>query len=103
MQKNQFAHHVFFWLKNSESAEDRDALMEGLQKMSAISTIRQYQIGLPVRSDRAVVDSSWSVSWLNIFDSAEDEATYQAHPIHMEFVKNCSHLWKKVVVYNAVG
>ena len=103
MQNPAFTHHVFFYLKNPGNTTDRDALMAGLKKMAAISLIREYQIGLPAPSERSVVDNSWSVSWLNVFDSAEDEAAYQVHPLHDEFVEKCKHLWEKVVVFNAFG
>jgi hypothetical protein len=35
------------------------------------------------------------------FNDAAGQKVYQDHPIHMEFVKNCAHLWKKVLVYDA--
>lgn len=35
------------------------------------------------------------------FSDLAGQATYQTHPIHLEFVKNYSHLWQKVIVYNA--
>src|SRR5205814_6189264 len=97
-----FIHHVFFWLKNSDSKEDNDALVNGLKKLSAVKTIRQFHIGVPASTNRAVIDRSYSVSWCLIFDNEEDEENYQADPIHLNFVKECSHLWSKVVVYDSV-
>jgi hypothetical protein len=32
----------------------------------------------------------------------EGQKTYQDHPIHQDFVKKYSHLWQKVVVYDAI-
>ncbi len=101
MQKPTFSHHVFFWLNNPDSTSDRDALLAGVKKLAAISQIRSLQIGLPAPSERAVVDSSWSVSLLLFFDDAAGEAAYQAHPVHLEFIEKCRHLWQRVLIYDA--
>jgi hypothetical protein len=34
------------------------------------------------------------------FEDLAGQATYQDHPIHQDFIKNYSHLWSKVVVYD---
>lgn len=101
-QKNIFVHHVFFWLKNPDSKEDKAALIEGLKKLSKVETIRQFHIGQPADTNRDVVERSYSISWMLIFDNLEDEEIYQPHPIHKKFIEECSHLWKKVVVYDSV-
>jgi hypothetical protein len=97
---NKFIHHVFFWLKNPDSKEDKAALIEGLKKLTEIETIRKYHIGEAAATNRDVIERSYSVSWTLIFNSLEDEEMYQPHPIHKKFVEECSHLWNKVVVYD---
>ncbi len=101
-EKNIFIHHVYFWLKNPDSAEDRAKLLEGLEKLSEVETIRSVHIGKPADTRRDVIDSSYSLSWMLTFENAEDQESYQVDPIHLDFVKNCSYLWGKVVVYDAV-
>ena len=101
--KKQLVHHVFFWLKNPASVEDRDKLVEGLSTLAAIETIRKLHIGVPASTEkRDVVDTSWQVSELMFFDDAAGQKVYQDHPIHQAFVKNYSHLWAKVLVYDAM-
>lgn len=100
--KNIFVHHVFFWLKNENSKEDLQQLLAGLQKLSAAKTIRQFHIGVPADTSRDVIENSYSVSWLLIFDSAADEASYQTDPVHLQFIKECSHLWYQVVVHDSI-
>lgn len=101
--KNQMVHHVFFWLKNPGSTADRDKLIEGVKSLKDIETIRQIHIGVPASTEqRDVVDNSWHVSELLFFDNAADEKIYQDHPTHQAFVKNYSHLWSKVVVYDVL-
>ncbi|MBC7721406.1 MAG: Dabb family protein [Pedobacter sp.] len=99
---NLFIHHVYFWLKNDDSVNDLNALIEGLKKLSKVATFQQFHIGKPASTSRDVIDGSYAVSWCLLFASKEDEAVYQTHQIHLNFIKECSHLWSKVVVYDSV-
>lgn len=47
-----------------------------------------------------MVDNSFNVSELIYFDNAQDQDDYQAHPVHLSFVKKYGHLWERVVVYD---
>jgi hypothetical protein len=98
-----FIHHVYFWLHNPNSEEDKKALVEGLKKLSKVTTIKSHYIGVPASTRRDVIDSSYSVSWLLFFENAADQDSYQTDPIHLEFVKTCKHLWSKVIVYDTVN
>ena len=101
--KKQVVHHVFFWLKNRDSKEDLNKLIEGLKKLEKIETIKKMHIGVPASTEqRPVVDSSYSVSELMFFDDVAGQDVYQVHPIHKKFVEECSHLWEKVVVYDSI-
>ena len=94
-------HHVFFWLNDPGSAADRDQLLAGLKTLAGIPAIKELYVGVPAATEqRDVVDASWQVSELMFFENLAAQAGYQEHPLHMAFVKNCSHLWKKVVVYD---
>lgn len=96
-------HHVFFWLNNPGSAADKQQLLEGLKTLAGIPTVRKLHIGILASTEkRDVVDTSWDVSELMFFDDAAGQKVYQDHPIHQAFVKNYAHLWKKVLVYDAI-
>ena len=97
-----FIHHVYFWLKNAGNAADREALIAGLRKLSKVRTIREFHIGAPAGTSRDVIDTSYSVSWMLMFDTPEDQDSYQTDPIHLRFVEECSSLWSKVVVYDSI-
>ena len=100
----KLVHKVFFWLKNPESQEDRDALIKGLKTLANIETVRGLHVGVPASTeDRDVVDSSYQVSEMLLFDDVAGQDAYQVHPIHEKFVEDCSHLWSKVVVYDSVA
>jgi hypothetical protein len=100
--QNTFIHHVFFWLKENND-NNRRQLIEGLEKLSSVQAIKQFHIGIPANTNRDVVENSYSVSWMLFFDSAEDQEIYQVDPIHLNFVKECSHLWNKVTVFDSVN
>jgi len=102
-KKPKLSHHVFFWLKNPTSKEDRDKLIAGLRKLEKIETIRSLQIGVPADTEkRPVVDNSYGVSELMFFDDVKGQNVYQEHPLHKKFVEDCSSLWEKVIVYDSV-
>lgn len=101
--KSVFIHHVFFWLKNPESLSDRDKLVAGLLKLSAVKTIHSFHIGKPADTNREVIERGYAISWLLHFENADDQASYQTDPIHLKFVEDCSHLWSKVIVYDSVN
>lgn len=97
-------HHVFFWLKNPGSAEDRASLIAGLNTLRGIDRIGSLHIGVPAATEkRDVVDSSYDVSELMFFATTTDQKSYQDHPIHQAFVSKCGHLWSKVLVYDAMA
>jgi hypothetical protein len=101
-KKEFFIHHVYFWLKNPDSQEDKNKLIEGLKKLSKVKTIRTVHMGQPAPTNRDVIDRSYSISWLLFFDSKADQDSYQTDPIHLKFVEECSSLWTKVIVYDSI-
>lgn len=103
-ENSPLVHHVFFWLKNPNSKEDLTKLLEGLKTLKKIETIKMLHIGVPASTEkRDVVDNSYSASELMFFDDLAGQKTYQDHPIHQKFIADCSHLWDKVIVYDAIS
>jgi len=100
----KLVHHVFFWLKNPNSKEDVARLLAGLRTLAKIESVRGVHFGVPASTEkRDVVDNSYSVSEILFFDDTAGQKIYQDHPIHKQFVADCSHLWEKVVVYDAIA
>lgn len=102
MADKTFIHHVYFWLKNPDSKEDLNKLIEGLKKLSHVKSIASFHIGRPAPTNREVIDRSYQVSWCLFFKNEADQASYQTAPIHLKFVEECSMLWTKVVVYDSI-
>jgi hypothetical protein len=100
----KLVHHVFFWLKNPSSQEDLARLLTGLKTLGQIETVRGTHFGVPASTEkRDVVDNSYSASEILFFDDTAGQKVYQDHPIHKKFVEDCSHLWERVVVYDAIS
>jgi hypothetical protein len=100
----KLVHHVFFWLKNPASKEDLARLLKGLATLAQIETVRGAHFGVPASTEkRDVVDSSFSASEILFFDDTAGQKTYQDHPLHKQFIADCSHLWERVVVYDAMA
>lgn len=97
-------HHVFFWLKEPKNDAHKKELLKGLDELLKVKNIKMSHVGFPADTEnRDVVDHSYSVSYMAMFDNQADQDAYQVDPIHLKFVENCSHLWEKVVVYDAVN
>ncbi len=98
----KIVHHVFFWLKNPDSQEDKALLIEGIQSLGEIDEVKAIHIGTPADTKkRGVVDGSFSVTEMLVFENEAEEAIYQSHPTHKAFVEKCAHLWEKVLVYDS--
>lgn len=96
-------HQVFFWLKRPGNAEDRTKLVSGLKALAVIPQVRELQVGVPAATEqRDVVDASFDVSEVMLFDTLADQKAYQDHQSHLAFVVACAPLWRKVTVYDSV-
>lgn len=101
-KKHGIVHQVYFWLKRPGSDEDRQKLIEGIKSLKKIETVREIHIGTVAATEkRGVIDDSWGVSELLFFDDLAGQECYQVHAVHLDFVKNYSPLWSKVMVYDS--
>lgn len=102
--KQPLIHHAIFWLKNPSSTADRDKLVEGVKTLASIHQIKTLYVGIVADTEkRDVIDASWGVSEIMFFDNLQDQASYQDNETHQSFIANYSHLWAKVVVYDAMN
>ena len=100
--KDALIHHVFFWLKEPKNSAHKQQLITALNELRKVKTIKLSHVGVPASTEnRDVVDHSYSVSYMVMFDNQAEQAAYQIDPIHLKFVEDCQHLWGKVVVYDS--
>lgn len=97
----KFVHVVNFYLKPGLSAEDVKKFEEGVSSLGKIETLLVFNVGKPAETDRPVIDRSYSYCLLTVFNDKAGHDVYQEAPIHLEFIKNCEHLWEKVVVFDS--
>ncbi|WP_395339324.1 Dabb family protein [Ningiella sp. W23] len=101
---SNFAHTVYFWLKNPDNPEDRRAFETSLQTFLDNSQFAKTNfIGIPPEASRDVVDGSFTYSLIVTFESAQAQQNYQDEPAHKLFVDKASALWEKVIVYDSVN
>ena len=81
--KDTFVHTVYFWLKNPA---DIEIFVEGVKGLAKISYLRDVHVGVPVPSDKPIVESSYHVSLLTLFNNKADQDAYQVDPIHEDFL-----------------
>lgn len=99
--KNTFVHHVHFWLKEKA---DKQKLIDGLNTLIPITHIRDIHIGVAADTHRDVIERSYDVSLLMLFDSPEAQEAYQVDPTHKLFAENvASVLCSKVMVLDNVN
>ena len=97
-----FAHIVFFWLKNANDADDRVAFEASLTKfINNSSFIQTKHVGTPAATDREVIDSSYTYCLSLTFSNKSDQDQYQEEPAHNLFIEECADLWEKVIVYDS--
>ena len=85
MTKDTFVHTVYFWLKDTSNLLH---FTEGIKGLARISHLRDVHVGTPVPSDKPIVESSYHVSLLTLFNSKADHDAYQVDPIHQDFLDN---------------
>jgi len=112
--KGDFAHVVFFWLKNPDDQEDRDKFETSLKKFIKSSNyIKSKHMGTPADRDRDVIDNTYTYCLIATFKDKADQDKYQAclpegssarrqeEQVHKVFIEESQDLWEKVVVYDS--
>ena len=95
-------HTVFFWLKDSSPAGERQRLVEScLQLLGKIPTVRQIWAGPPAATPiREVIDASYDVGLTVVLDDLAAHDVYQEHPLHKEFIARHKEHWQRVQIYD---
>ncbi len=92
-------HQVFFWLQEPE--KDLKAVMEGCKKIASVSSVKDYMVGVPAKTEkRDVIDHSYHIALTVHFEDLKAHDEYQEHPDHLKFIADHSQKWAKVQVYD---
>ena len=98
-----FFHSVYFWLRDDLSAEAKQRFIDGIRSLTTIETVQQGFIGTPAKTDRAIIDRSYSYALVVSFADEAAHDAYQVHPVHDRFREQCGGSWKRIVIYDALG
>jgi len=99
-----FVHSVYFWLNNPDNEADRAAFEKAIHTLLVNSKYTKTNfLGIPPKSEREVVDDSFTYNLFVTFESADAQEAYQVEEAHLAFIEEAQSLWKKVVVYDAQG
>lgn len=99
-----YAHTVYFWLKNPDNLDDRQSFLKSLSTFLDTSKFAKTKfIGAPPKASREVVDDSFTFSLIVTFDSPVSQSSYQTEEAHNRFVAECESLWSKVAVYDSIA
>jgi hypothetical protein len=86
-RSGQVEHVVVMWLKKPGDAAARKALLAAGETFKQIPGVVSVTGGEVMKSDRAVVDSSYDVAFVVTFKDADALKAYGPHPIHQKMVE----------------
>ena len=88
-----FVHMVFFWLKNPTDKNDRTNFEKAMNTFIETSKYaKSKHFGIPAKTDRPVVDNSYTYCLKVSFDNIEEHDKYQVEPAHKLFISEASKL-----------
>jgi hypothetical protein len=94
-------HIVLCWLKTPGDAAQRRQLIEAAHKFHTIPGVSLIAAGQPIASTRPVIDSSYDVGFVMMFEDEAGMQAYLDHPQHREAVaKLLRPLTSRTVVYD---
>ena len=84
----RYVHVVILWLKNPGNVEDRQKLIDTSRSfVGKIPGLVRVSAGPVLPSTRPVVDSSYDVGLVMVFDSEESLRKYPSYPVHQRALK----------------
>jgi hypothetical protein len=98
--ENTFVHHVLFWLNDKP---DRQKFVDGLKKLTVITSIRDIHIGITADTHGGPIDDSYDVSLLILFNNQADHDLYEVDPVHQDFIAQYGKLCSKVVAQDSIN
>ena len=96
-------HTVYFYMNADAGADAATRIITDCRELlTKIESVRHLWAGLPSGTPREVVDNSYGVGLIVIFDDMAGHDIYQDHPLHLEFIARNKASWARVQVYDTV-
>jgi hypothetical protein len=94
-------HVVLCWLKRPGDEQQRKQLMETSHSFEKIPGVSLIAAGTAIPSTRPVVDSSFDVAIVMMFEDEAALRAYDAHPIHRQAVQESLRpLTQRIQIYD---
>ena len=99
-----FYHTVHFWLRHDLSDERRQGFVAALKGLAESPNVASCRVGVPAGTDRPVVDNSFDIQLLCVFDSKDKHDAYQSpsDELHAAFINEFKDCWARVLIYDSV-
>lgn len=98
----KFIHLVFFWLKNPINTTNKLEFENAMNKFLETSVYaKNNHFGAPAKTDRPVIDNSYTYCLKIAFENIEEHDKYQIEPAHKLFIAEASKLWEKVLIFDS--
>jgi hypothetical protein len=93
-------HNVFFWLRADLTPAAVKEFEAGLASLTKVPAVRHGFWGRPAKTDRPVIDRSYSHGLTLAFENIAGHDVYQEHPIHLAFVMKNKDKWTDIKIYD---
>lgn len=94
-------HNVYFWLAEDLTDEARVTFMDGAKSLGTIESVQAFYMGAHADTEaRDVVDHSYDLSLVVMFEDQAAQDAYQIDPIHLAFIEASADAWTSVKVYD---
>lgn len=99
-----FYHCVHFWLRDGVDEAERQKVIEGVKSLGNSVNMHCARVGVPAMTDREVVDNSYDIQLIAIFEDKEAHDRYQSKDdaVHQAFIAEYKPYWTKVVIYDSL-
>lgn len=99
-----FYHSVHFWLRDGVADEERQAVINGVKSLGDSVNMKSARVGVPAMTDREVVDNTYDIQLIAVFEDKESHDRYQSSDdeVHQAFINNFKSYWTKVVIYDSL-
>jgi len=99
-----FIHGVYFWTRPDAPADAAERIAADCRQLLArIPSVGRLWAGPPAGTPRDVVDNSYAVGLIVVFDDRAGHDAYQSHELHQRFIERNKPLWGRVQVYDFEG
>lgn len=96
----ELVHIVFYWLKDQA---DKDKLIEGLKMLVTAKNIKSSYVGTAQKTKPDVMEMSWDIMLLMVFEKPEGIDLYHKEDVHQKFVDGYGKLWSKTLKFDSLN